>query len=300
MGVRFADQTVELQVHEVSPQGTYAQNSNLWAVGVVKQGHCLLEGLVGEESQARVGDLILMPAGLSIRVLPLPPEGFNLQVLSFAIECVEGGLSLGSRLAFRQSIGKFRGPIVLRADNPIALKLSEFLSVALPRTRVNLRDPGLIASADALLEELRQYFLRIPPAVGETPERIIRVLQTVEDGQMQDLSVAEMARRCGCSRRHLSRVVREHFGSALVSVRTELRLDKAANLLRSKDRKIIDVAMDCGFSHLGLFTSKFRERFGMTPGKWRKQIIVGQEHAIHRSGTQDLPVESVRVRSKRG
>jgi AraC-like DNA-binding protein len=81
--------------------------------------------------------------------------------------------------------------------------------------------------------------------------------------------IREIARKCGCSRRHLNRLFRENFGKPFASLKMELRLEKAAVLLRASDAKIISVALDCGFNHLGLFSAKFKRRFGASPSKWR-------------------------------
>jgi Helix-turn-helix domain len=51
----------------------------------------------------------------------------------------------------------------------------------------------------------------------------------------------------------------------------EMRLLKAASLFRNPDAKVINVAEQCGFNHLGLFNTCFKRRFGVSPGQWRKQ-----------------------------
>jgi AraC-like DNA-binding protein len=53
-------------------------------------------------------------------------------------------------------------------------------------------------------------------------------------------------------------------------MKMDVRLEKAASLLRASDAKIIDVAMECGFTHLGLFSAKFRQRYGARPSEWRR------------------------------
>jgi len=50
----------------------------------------------------------------------------------------------------------------------------------------------------------------------------------------------------------------------------ELRLRKAAELLaRGGDRRISDIAFDCGFNDLSYFNRSFRRRFGLTPSAAR-------------------------------
>ena len=50
----------------------------------------------------------------------------------------------------------------------------------------------------------------------------------------------------------------------------ELRLRKAAELLaRDGERRISDIAFDCGFNDLSYFNRSFRRRFGLTPSAAR-------------------------------
>ena len=50
----------------------------------------------------------------------------------------------------------------------------------------------------------------------------------------------------------------------------ELRLQRARQLLTDSDAKIINVAYDSGYRHLGLFNAMFKKRFGVTPSEWRR------------------------------
>lgn len=103
--------------------------------------------------------------------------------------------------------------------------------------------------------------------------RLPEVLARIGYDQFQRLSVEELARMCGYSRRHLSRLFHEHYGRSIVSHKIELRLEKAAAMLAKSEAKIISVALECGFSHLGLFSAKFKARFGASPGQWRKKLL---------------------------
>ena len=52
---------------------------------------------------------------------------------------------------------------------------------------------------------------------------------------------------------------------------TELRLQRARQLLTDADAKVSMVAMESGYRHLGLFNAMFKKRFGVTPREWRQQ-----------------------------
>ena len=56
----------------------------------------------------------------------------------------------------------------------------------------------------------------------------------------------------------------------------ELRLQRARQLLGDSDAKIINVAYDSGYRHLGLFNAMFKKRFGVTPSEWRRKCDKGQ------------------------
>jgi hypothetical protein len=68
----------------------------------------------------------------------------------------------------------------------------------------------------------------------------------------------------------LNRLFHEFFGFSVAALRMEMRLLKAVSLLRDPNIKVINVAEQCGFNHLGLFNTCFKRRFGQTPGQWRK------------------------------
>ena len=81
--------------------------------------------------------------------------------------------------------------------------------------------------------------------------------------------MGELAGKFHCSSRHLNRLFHKHFGFSVAALRMEMRLIKAITLLRNRDAKVIHVAEECGFNHLGLFNSCFKHRFGTSPGRWR-------------------------------
>ena len=80
-------------------------------------------------------------------------------------------------------------------------------------------------------------------------------------------SLTELAGQLHCSERHFSRLFREEFNISLRARQTELRLQRARQLLTESDAKIINVAYESGYRHLGLFNALFKRRFGVTPSQ---------------------------------
>ena len=97
-------------------------------------------------------------------------------------------------------------------------------------------------------------------------EKIIRV-----EISRQDLSIASLAARLGCSPDHLTRRFRAERGVALNAWITRERIDLACNLLERLEHNIAEVGWACGFSSPSYFISVFSQHKKTTPLAWRRR-----------------------------
>jgi hemolysin activation/secretion protein/AraC-like DNA-binding protein len=102
-------------------------------------------------------------------------------------------------------------------------------------------------------------------------ERFRQLVGKMTEAELAESSLPELARQLHCSERHFSRLFREEFGVPLRARQIELRLQRAQQLLADSNAKVINVAYDSGYRHLGLFNAMFKKRFGVTPSAWRQQ-----------------------------
>ncbi len=92
----------------------------------------------------------------------------------------------------------------------------------------------------------------------------------VEDNLTSQLTLCDMARSVGYSEFYCSAKFHEYTGLTFKSYVLKRRLSLAAQRLLSANEKIVDVALDSGFtSHEG-FTRAFVKEFGCTPCDFRK------------------------------
>ena len=138
-----------------------------------------------------------------------------------------------------------------------------------PESPLRQRSRMLELISVALATELAQA-QRKPEAEG-AEERLKRWLAQNPQVGLVERSPGDFARELGCSPRHLSRLFRAVTGTSFRERQTELRLQKARRLLAETSEKVVHVALESGYSHLGLFNALFRRRFGMTPSAWRNQ-----------------------------
>jgi AraC-like DNA-binding protein len=119
-----------------------------------------------------------------------------------------------------------------------------------------LADRPEISMAD---DKLRGRFRQL---VGQIPQ-----------AELAAHSLTDLAALLHCSERHFSRLFREQFGASLRSRQIELRLERARQLLANSNAKIINVAYESGYRHVGLFNTMFKKHFGLTPSEWRRQNL---------------------------
>jgi transcriptional regulator GlxA family with amidase domain len=83
--------------------------------------------------------------------------------------------------------------------------------------------------------------------------------------------IAEVAAACGVSSRTLEHAFRDAVGLTPMQVLTSFRLDEARSMLldRETDASVTDIAMACGFRHLGRFSRVYGHRFGELPSETR-------------------------------
>lgn len=168
-----------------------------------------------------------------------------------------------------QGVQQENRAMIYDAAHPAARLLAELASSADEGNRLALRARMLTLVAAALERDLEQA-PAAPDRRADASTRFRELMTGLPAAEIQNFSVRELAERCRCSERHFTRLFREHFGFSVRAKQTEMRLQRAAQMLQDSDEKILYVAIESGFRHLGLFNALFKKRFGMTPTEWRQ------------------------------
>jgi hemolysin activation/secretion protein/AraC-like DNA-binding protein len=127
-------------------------------------------------------------------------------------------------------------------------------------------------------------------AAGPCPAsaRFRELIARLPEIELLHHTTADLAKMCGCTPRHFTRLFREEFGVPPRSRQTELRLATASQLLLESQSKIIDVAFESGYRNLSLFNSLFKRRFKMTPSAWRRRNWVGVKKVVRSAAAAAL------------
>jgi AraC-like DNA-binding protein len=206
------------------------------------------------------------------------PTGGELSFWSFSVRLENlYPLFAGQEISRWQTfVEDFKGVKYFAASQPVALECHRRLLEVLPPVDLRHRTKLLHIAAAILASDLN-LTRRQRPGFVSPEQHLIQVFESLSRTEILELSMDALAARFGCSRRHLNRLFHQCFGCSVATLRMELRLLKAASRLDHPGAKVIDVATDCGFNHLGVFNVCFKRRFGVTPGRWWKTKAASQD-----------------------
>ncbi len=103
-----------------------------------------------------------------------------------------------------------------------------------------------------------------------TARHLLRAKDLADSRYADPLDVDDLADAAGLSRAHFSREFRRAFGESPHAYLLTRRLERAASLLRTTDRPVVEICLDVGLQSLGSFTSSFTRTYGMSPTAYRQ------------------------------
>jgi len=105
--------------------------------------------------------------------------------------------------------------------------------------------------------------------------RLLKAIEMMEDSLSDPLSTRLIAAGAGVSLKALERLFHRWLKTTPGAYYRRLRLDKARQMLQLTDLAVIDVAVECGFTSAGYFSSAYKAYFGRPP---REDRVTGRPH----------------------
>jgi AraC-like DNA-binding protein len=113
----------------------------------------------------------------------------------------------------------------------------------------------------------------------------------IEQNYQRNLTVEEIAEVCKLNRSYFSKLFKEHMGCPPQEFIIRLRLSKAADLMKTSNASIGDIAAMCGYPNQLHFSRAFKKCYGLSPREWRTQ------NKLYTRGSNPRPnVEAGRLR----
>jgi AraC-like DNA-binding protein len=143
-----------------------------------------------------------------------------------------------------------------------------------------LRQPPVYAAAQGIwyqckaLELAVTFFVQPPPEEEffctrqqrVAQERVEQVIFLLKQNIANPPTLEELGKKIGCSHFYLSRIFSTQTGQTITQYLRRLRLEKAAELLKSREYNVTEVALEVGYNSLSHFSAAFQETFGCCPG----------------------------------
>ncbi len=106
----------------------------------------------------------------------------------------------------------------------------------------------------------------------EDQGRVQRVISRIHQRLAEPIDRAALAAEAHLSVTAFSRFFKRRIGKTMPQYVMELRIGRACRLLADPNRKVADLALDCGFQNLANFNRCFRQVTGQTPSEYRRRL----------------------------
>ena len=191
-------------------------------------------------------------------LISIVPDGFDEAV----------GTSWSSPAALRPSIG-LRSDLLL----PLAARLRHLSRPENATTgdRSYLESLCMVLCREVLLAQDEGHATRLMRPTGGLSSRAQRLVKDfMHDNLDRKIDLPELAALAGVSQFHFARAFKVSFGTPPHKYLLNLRLRKAAELLRDTRNSITDIALSVGFSCSSEFARAFRQAMDCTPREFRQ------------------------------
>lgn len=111
-------------------------------------------------------------------------------------------------------------------------------------------------------------------------EAIQKTLDYMEEHYEEELTIEQLSTIAHLSRFYCQRLFYRLTGYTVSEYLRSVRLKMAAGLLKADSGKIMDIAMQCGFSSHSTLTRAFRQCYGMSPAEYRASSDIHLDHVI--------------------
>jgi len=173
----------------------------------------------------------------------------------------------GSSAAISCPVGTFclAVPVCAQGIQVATLRASGFTKkMGASKERAAAVQKLLSLAADELGRRAASLISR--PRPGSAAVR--KALDHIHAHSDKPIPMQELTAVAGVSRQHLAKIWKKQVGVPLNGYLNTIRIERAKALLESGNRKVIDVAMECGFGSLSQFNRAFLRTTGVSPSRW--------------------------------
>ena len=106
---------------------------------------------------------------------------------------------------------------------------------------------------------------------GDEDELLPKIFKFVEENYKGDCSILDLSAHISYHEVYLSRYFKKYTDLTFSEYVTRYRVNEGAYILKNSQKKIVDVAYECGFESLRSFNRNFKRIVGKTPNQYRNE-----------------------------
>lgn len=107
---------------------------------------------------------------------------------------------------------------------------------------------------------------------SSTQQQIHDLIRYLESNYAKDITLNHLAERSFFTPSYIIRLFKEMTGLTPVQYLHELRMNAAISYLKTTNLSIQEIAESTGYPNIHYFSRMFKQRFGLSPTKWRKHL----------------------------
>lgn len=250
-----------------SPRENQQSFLSMHALSYVKKGIQRIEPLEEELIQVQAGEIAIIKKGLyTVTDILSPKDGFEAYLLFFTDSLLEEVLKLHDiRMPLEQKVSHF---FTLKAPDYLEhfWKSVEQIHASLLNTSPTFFDIKAWELFSTLLSQdsSGDSGLKLGGLIQKNPRNLQRFMEANFD---KPLAIDDYAYLTGRSPATFRREFKLKFGNSPRKWIIQKRLNKAANLLKTSEKSVREIASEVGYESSSHFIQAFRKAFGYTPGK---------------------------------
>ena len=262
-----------MQEIKLLPGQEWTDATVAWRFVLMRRGAAYWLSAANSRSLAE-SEMILAAPGVTVTLRASQLGEVVLYSFNFAPDLLCGFFTPAER-HFLQTGGLegFRDVEFIPSTHPAAQQFSRLTESGSRPGSLAQRVGALNLAATVFDQALSRHTAAAMPGTGVS-RRFTQLITQMADAELINYSPEQLARLCGCSQRHFSRLFRKRFGVSPRAHQTELRLLRAGQFLRDTESRIAQVACESGYPNLSLFNSLFKKRFGVTPSQYRRNAAI--------------------------
>ncbi|ANQ50340.2 response regulator [Flammeovirga sp. MY04] len=134
---------------------------------------------------------------------------------------------------------------------------------------------SILKNRERLIEKFDKEIKINPSLISKTPpdvEFLEKVLSIIENHlDNTEFNVDKLSVEYGLSRNHLNKKIKALTGETAIAFIRNVRLKHAAELFRNGNTNISEVTWQVGYTDLGTFRKRFKEKFGVSPSEFAQE-----------------------------